>query len=133
MRWFQSSGPLQYSRTDDGGYRLVLAVDPGIVSLYRALIPKYHNVQKQAYPPHISIVRHETPNEHWGKYENEVVEFTYGNHIYHDEVYWWLNAYSNRLEEIRLELGLPVDSPYTRPPDGMKRTFHITLGNTKRS
>jgi hypothetical protein len=42
-----------------------------------------------------------------------------------------LNVFSVRLEEIRAELGLPVDAPFHQPPVGFKKTFHITIGNLK--
>ena len=85
------------------------------------------------YDAHISVVRKEEPIhvEYWGRYEGQEVEFRYGHKIYHGEVYWWLNCWCERLEEIRLELGLPVDSPYTRPPDGFAKTFHTTVANSK--
>lgn len=132
MLLYKSAGPLRYE-TGNAGVKLIVEVDPGIVSLYRALIPKYHKTNPQMYKPHISVVRKEVPPnmEHWGKYEGEIIEFEYSPHVHHGQVYWWLNCWSKRLEEIRQELGLPVDSPYTRPPDGMAKTFHCTIGNTK--
>ena len=41
-----------------------------------------------------------------------------------DGVYYWLNVYSTRLEDIREELGLK------RLP-GSFEAFHITIGNNK--
>lgn len=133
MNLYTSRGPLRYSTDNNGLCKLNVSVDPGIVSLYLALLPKYVKLNKQMYPPHISVVRRETPPnmEFWGRYEGEEVEFTYTNHVYNGTVYWWLNAFSKRLEDIRVELGLPVSSEYTRPPDGWTKCFHITLGNFK--
>ena len=115
------------------GHKLNVMVDPGIVSYYRSLIPKYVHLNPQAFAPHISVVRRETPvnMDFWGKYEGEEVKFAYGNVVHHGKVYYWLNAFSERLEEIRLELGLPVSTEYTRPPDSYTKVFHITIGNTK--
>ena len=128
----KSKGKLHYSHAGDAGFKLIVEVDPGIASLYRALIPPYIQLNPQRYAAHISVVRHEhTINEHWGKYEGEEIDFEYDTHIHHGKVYWWLNAFSTRLEEIRIELGLPVSSEYTRPPDSYLKVFHITLGNTK--
>lgn len=131
---YKSSGKLRYSHHEGAvGFKLILEVDPGIASLYRALIPKHVGLNHTRYDPHISVVRREqTVNmDYWGKYEGEEVEFEYDTEVHHGKVYWWLNAFSTRLEEIRVELGLPISSEYTRPPDGYEKVFHITLGNTK--
>ncbi len=129
---FWSSGPLRYV-VDNSGHKLNVMVDPGVVDYYRSLVPPYIGLNKQAYPPHISVVRKETPPnlDLWGKYEGQEVRFAYSNVIHHGKVYYWLNAFSERLEEIRLELGLPVSTEYTRPPDGWTKCFHITIGNIK--
>jgi hypothetical protein len=127
MNLYKSTGILRY-----GHEKLIVEVDPGISAFYKSLIPKCYILNPQKYAPHISVVRHEQPNmENWGKYDGQPVEFFYSNIVHRGTVYWWLNAFSNRLEEIRLELGLPVSSPYTRPPDGFEKCFHITLGNSK--
>lgn len=126
---FKSDGILHYGST-----KLIVKVDPGIAYFYRSLIPKSIDIDPQKYKPHISVVRNETPvnMENWGKYENEKVEFSYSPIIHNGQVYWWINVFSIELEEIRLELGLPVSSQYTQPPDGFIKCFHITLGNCKR-
>ena len=130
----KSKGTLRYSYHEgDVGFKLILEVDPGITSFYCSLIPKHITLNPQRYAAHISVVRKEQSvnMNYWGLYEGQQVEFEYETYIYHGKVYWWLNAFSTRLEEIRLELGLPVTSEYTRPPDGFVKCFHITLGNTK--
>lgn len=133
MQLFKSSGPLRYRIGQDGGYSLRVEVDQGISDFYRSLIPKWIKTNSQMYPAHISVVRKEVPVnlEFWGKHEGEEVEFVYSNEIHHGTVYWWLNAFSKRLEEVRIELGLPVSSQYTRPPDSWIKCFHITIGNMK--
>lgn len=130
MNLFTSTGTLRYGKTVN---YLVLDVDQGIVNYYRALMPKWIKTNSQLYPAHISVVRKEDAinKEFWGKYEGELVNFSYSNIIHNGQVYYWLNAWSKRLEDIRLELGLQVDSPYTKPPDGLEKTFHITIGNVK--
>ena len=84
------------------------------------------------YPSHISVVRKEVPKNMlaWRKYQGQEIAFEYDSVIYNDETYYWLNAYSSALENIRLELGLESLSKYTKSPDG-KHKFHITIGNTK--
>jgi len=44
----------------------------------------------------------------WGRCENKLIE--YEPFPYYDGTYWWLNCYSEYLEEIRKELGLIVYS-----------------------
>lgn len=128
MDLYTSTGTLRYGYTN-----LVLDVDQGIVDYYRALMPKSISTQRQMYPAHISVVRKEIPPnmQFWGKYAGEQIEFQYSNVIHYGTVYYWLNAWCKRLEEIRQELGLPIDSPYTKPPDGFEKTYHITIGNVK--
>lgn len=67
---------------------------------------------------------------YWNLYENKEINFSYEGIICNDEVYYWLGAYSEDLEKIRVELGLSNISPITQPPDRGYR-FHITIGNTK--
>lgn len=128
MDLFTSTGTLRYGYTN-----LVLDVDQGIVDFYRAMLPKWIRTNRQMYPAHISVVRKEVPPnmQFWGKYAGEQIEFQYSNIIHNGTMYYWLNAWCKRLEEIRQELGLPVDSPYTRPPADFAKTFHITIGNIK--
>jgi len=129
---FWSSGLLRYV-IDRSGYKVNVMVDPGIVNYYRSLVPRYINLNPQAFPPHISVVRKEMPPnlDLWGKHEGEEIKFAYSNIVHHGKVYYWLNAFSQRLEEIRLELGLPVSTQYTRPPETYTKCWHITQGNTK--
>lgn len=125
---FTSVGFLHYEEN-----KAIVEVDQGIVDFYRFLIPKYYYAKPQKYKAHISVVRKETPPnmQCWGKYEGEQIEFHYSNIIHYDNVYFWLNAFCKRLEEIRLELGLPVSSPYTLPPAGFDKCFHISVANCK--
>lgn len=134
---YQSKGALRYGVDNNGIPKLTVDVDPGIVELYRALIPPWlPKLNRQMYPPHISVVRKEPviPNRNkWGAYEGYEVEFSYSPIVHSGTTYWWLNAFSKKLEDIRLELGLNVSSPYTLPPEGFDKCFHITLGNLKDS
>lgn len=130
----KSKGELHYSYHEGYGYKLVLSVDPGIVKFYRSLIPKYMKFNPQRHDPHISVVRHELPlNPYaWEKYEKEIIEFEYSSYIHEGTMYFWLNAFSSRLEDIREELGLPITSIYDKyVPPGYNKIFHFTLGNKK--
>jgi hypothetical protein len=133
---FSSIGTLHYDpkRQEGGFYKLTAAIDPEITRYYRALVPRSVRLNPQLYAPHISVVRREVPPkmENWKKHEGEEIEFFYDGYIHNDETYFWLNIFCVSLEEIRTELGLPVSSPYTLPPDGFNKCFHSTIGNTKR-
>jgi hypothetical protein len=130
---FKSIGILKYAIVDlDPPYKLSLEIDKNISRYYFSLIPKHIRLQSQMYAPHISVVRKETPInlDVWGKYDGEEIEFEYDNYVYNDNTYYWLNVFSDRLEKIRVELGLPVVSGITKSPDG-KHKFHTTIGNIK--
>lgn len=128
-RWYPSSGALRYS-SEDGSYKLIVTVDPGIVALARALTPVKLNTTR--YEAHVSVVRHEIPPklDVWGKHEGVIIPFEYCPIVYNDEKYYWLQVLSPELVKIRLELGLPASSLKSRPPDGTE-VFHTTIGNTK--
>jgi hypothetical protein len=135
MRLYKGKGVLRYFQEENipNQYKLIVLTDQGIADFYRSLIPKYIYIKPQFYPAHISVVRKETPIniDFWGKYEDEEINFEYSNEIKNGTVYWWINVFSKRLEEIRLELGLSIKEEYTMPPYGYKKTFHMTLGNVK--
>ena len=134
MTLYKSSGILKYSIASYG-YKLVMEIDKQISEYYRSLMPKYIKTNRQMYAPHVSVVRKEIPVnlQYWGKYEGEEVDFYYDNTVHYGKVYCWLNVFCKRLEEIRTELGLSVDSPYTLPPEetGCVKCFHTTIGNFK--
>ncbi len=121
---FQSEGILEYGP----GLRAVVWVDVEIARYYRSLIPKAKGVRPSMYKPHITVVRMdlETPKnlEKWNVYAGERVPFIYENEIKSDGTYYWINVYSERIEDIREELGLNIFRL------GYRR-YHITLGNTK--
>ena len=131
---YQSTGILHYAeRKGDDTCNLRVVIDPDICMYYRALVPKWIVTRRQAYAPHISVVRKVIPPnlEHWGKYEGEEIEFSYSNIVHFSPTYMWLNCFSVRLEEIRRELGLSVHDEYTLPPAGFLKCFHSTIANFK--
>jgi hypothetical protein len=129
---YNSIGTLRY-----GYSHLILDIDPEITRYYRSFLPKSLYVKLPLYPAHVSIVRKESSlflekvSHLWGKYEGEKVEYVYSPLIHNRGVYFWLNAFSIRLEEIREELGLPLISYYKDIPERYKHTFHSTMGNIK--
>ena len=127
---FTSSGYLDYS-IREGLYRLVVLVDEELHRFYRSLIPPQYVCRRPKYPPHITVVRRETPlTDSWGLSHGMEVSFEYDSFIHRGHSYWWLNCYSEELNRLRVELGLPHSCSLTRPPDGTE-CFHSTLGNEK--
>lgn len=128
---YKSIGYLNYHHS----YWLTLEVDQGIADFYRALIPKYMYPQQQKYPAHITIIRpeRELPKNlgFWGKYHKQSVEFYYDPEIIVGQKFFWLNAFSTRLEEVRGELGLPIVDGYREAPEGFNKFFHLTVANRK--
>lgn len=130
MKIFVSSGKLIYSENPD---KLILEVDQGLSDFYFSMVPKCVGLKKQYYPAHISVVRNViVPNKaFWKKYEGNIINFTYEDYIYNDELYYWLHVFSSELEDIRKELGLKPSGDVTLSPDG-RHKFHITIGNLKK-
>ena len=128
---YESVGTLRYS----GDWRLAVEVEQDIADYYRSLIPKWLPTNRPRWPAHITVVREEkerpTKTEAWGKYDGHPIKFWYSPFIHSGKVYYWLNAFSSQLEDIRVELGLPVRSQYTLPPEGFAKCFHITIANQK--
>lgn len=125
MVTYRSVGILSYGP----GYKASVLVDPGIAEFYRSLIPKWEPVALQLYAPHITVVRSkfETPTAGiWGAREGEKVEFSYEPVIYCDWFYFWLDAHSEQICQIREEMGLP-------PCRYGRDRHHISLGNVKDS
>lgn len=134
IKLFPCEGFLHYNHIEGYGYKLIVNLDQSVVDFYRKLIPKYYYASPQRYNAHISVVRKEVPQDlsNWGKREGESIPFFYSNYIHHGTVYFWLNAFSKELEELRRELGLEVDRhPNCNPPDGFIKCFHISLANCK--
>lgn len=128
---FTSTGTL-VSSIEQGNFKLIVEVDPEISNYYRSLIPEYYRVNRQRYAPHISVIRDEPILylEKWESLQRKVVTFWYHDVIHNDETYFWLEANSWELQDIRVKLGLTSTSRITRSPDG-RHAFHITLGNLK--
>lgn len=124
---YKSSGTLTYGP----GIRAAITIDPEIAKYYRKLTPKYCDVKSPMYAPHITVVRtgiENPPNQTvWGKYEGYIVEFDYDSEVRTDGTYFYLRAWSDRIGDIRVELGLPR----YRFNDLEYSAYHITIGNCK--
>jgi len=128
---YPSTGRLRYH--DE--FRLIVEIDQQLVDYYRSLIPQWLVAQRTRYPAHITVVRQgkELPVhlEYWGKHDGQLVTFYYCPLIQMGKVYFWLNIFCCELEEVRLELGLPVVSQFGLPPEGFRKYFHTTIANLK--
>jgi hypothetical protein len=126
---WDSVGRLEYGP----GLRAVVWVEQDISDLYRKLIPKYYYAQPQLYPAHITVVRLrlETAKnmEVWNKYNGELVPFSYDSSIRFDGTYFYLNVQSERIGDIREELGLPRFRFGDLGAD--KRCYHVSIANVK--
>lgn len=128
---FQSTGKLLYDPHKNGkrfikpsDWWMILKTDEGIVEYYKYWIQRQFDVKFEMtiWGSHISVNRgFKPPNqEFWNKYAGEQIEFTYTNRIYRaNDLFFCVDAYSSRLEAIRLELGLSK-----QPNFG----FHLTIG-----
>jgi len=109
--------------------RAVVRIDQEIVDYYYSLIPKAKYAKRQMYPAHITVVRippiEVIKNEEaWGKYEGEKISFIYNGEIKFESPYFFIEAWSERIGDIREELGLPrFRQSFT--------SYHITVGNVK--
>jgi len=86
------------------------------------------------YPAHITVVRtgKETVCDSlWGYGEGMEVTFSYSPYIWIGKRYIWLDAYSEDLKDVRVNMGL---SPLRMPHPSMteaRQCFHITIANMK--
>jgi hypothetical protein len=123
---YKSTGSLIYdphARIKAAPYWCILRCDEGIIDYYKYWIRRHFDVkfEKTVWGSHISVNRGvQPPNKKlWGKHKGEVVSFTYTNRIYRvNNWFYCVDAYSQRLEEIRTELGLAKTPPYG---------FHLTI------
>lgn len=104
----------------------VAYIDQGIVDFYFSLIPKARYVARQRWPAHVTVIRKD--KERFTKkikqYDGCEVEIKYNPTIVYQEPYYFLDAWSDELGEIRESVGLPK---YREPYN----SYHITLGNVK--
>jgi hypothetical protein len=111
--------------------KVIVVVDEGLASFYRAMVPKAWPVKPGRYAPHITVARAEPISDKWMQYSGTRLHFEYDNILQNNgSVYWWLNVYCPALNVLRVHCGLPMFSEKSRPPDGSDH-FHITVGNTK--
>ena len=124
------SGIIKYDSID---YKVYVDLDDDIARYYREMIPKHLTKPKpQRYKTHITIVRNEKiiNMDNWLRYDGLEVNFKYNPIEKNNGIYFWLDVYSDKLEQLRTELGLQKSSEFSRPPSD-EECFHITIGNLK--
>ena len=115
---YKSYGYLQYR-----GNSCVLVIDKEIVNYYYSLIPRYKRANRQAYCPHITVVRKFEEPKNFVQIV-KTLQFSYSGDIYYDETYFYLESWSEDISLLREYYGLkPFRLNYN--------SYHITLGNTK--
>lgn len=109
---------------------LIVKVNDEICEYYRNLIHIQNRslrLNPSKHGAHITVIagKHEKPDasyQHlWGKYEGNIIEFSYNREIQSNGQYFWLNVVCPKFEEIRSELGLNPTIPIP---------WHLTVGNT---
>lgn len=102
-------------------------VDKGLGDYYYALCPKYWYLQRPKTPPHITVVRKdiEIPSyDNWGFHDGDEIYFNYEPIVWRDELYAWIDVYSDEIGNLREVLGLPrIRKGFT--------CYHLTIGNFK--
>ena len=122
--WYSSHGYLSYSNS-----WIVLKCGQGIIDYYKYWIEfkKNFKINKPLHGSHITVVagKYEDVSFHkyWRKYDGQVVKFEYDGCIKSDGSYFWAEVKSEKLEEIRRELGL-ASTP--------KWPFHLTIGSLRK-
>jgi hypothetical protein len=122
----ESFGHLSY---DMESGRVVLKIAQDLADYYRALIPPQYKTYRQGWAAHITVVRPEfdVPKKFDSLDASEKIEFIYSPNLESGRGFYWINAWSKRLESIREELGLINVSKYLLIPSGYNKTFHCTV------
>lgn len=132
MEWLKGYGWLEYNPTrreikkiraaDD--WWLTLTIPGDVCKYYVWWMQKEKGISLQlpVWRPHITILNGRKPvsvdKQHlWKKYQGEKINFEYQPNIEQNWKFWSLPVRSNRIHEIRKELGVDDDFP-----------FHITVG-----
>lgn len=106
--------------------------DPAIGNYYFSLLPRYlkiQGLQRPQNPAHITVARRNIEKpcyDNWKYRDGEEIEFQYDGMLWRDELYVWLDVWSDEIAEIREKLGLPR----------IRETFecyHLTIANFKNS
>jgi len=131
--WIKGTGKLIYnperpgmrkSRQHDEWF-LAVNVDPQIAEYYRWWVYKRFMLQLQhtAWHPHVTVLdgrRSVKPQnrKNWEKHSGEIIHFEYSPNIEQHWKFWCLPVKSERLQEIKRELGF----------NDAESKLHVTIG-----
>lgn len=108
--------------------KIVATIDRGIGDYYYSLIPLSFVARKPLYGNKITVVRSfpiETFDYEKGmEFDKKTVEIEYDGCIQYQQPYFYLDCWSQDIQDIRKSLGLPVYR------NGFS-SYHITIGNVK--
>lgn len=144
MQLLKGTGVLVYdphrpgmkSKTD---WWIVVNTDSEICRYYRWWVYRRYmlELQKPSWGAHVSVLRGGKPAADkmhlWKKHQGEKIEFVYEPVVYHSgdtprgdhpDVFWYVDVWSERLNEIRAELG------FTNEFQGKPIKYHLTVGRT---
>jgi hypothetical protein len=79
-------------------------------------------VTGSAWGSHVSVVKNEIPPniKYWKAYQNKKIYFEYDpQYLNSNKKHWWIKVFSKELDDIREELGLPIEP---------NSPLHITIG-----
>ena len=133
---YECKGILSYepkrNKKQDSTWWLIVDLDKEITRYYRWWVKRELGVilHEPSWNAHVSVVKGEVPPivSAWSKYQGEEVDFRIKHEVRQSgdttgwdrpEHYWFVNIFSQRLSDIRQELGfVPKDK------------YHITIGRT---
>lgn len=131
MKLYESKATIKYGPD----LQIVALIDESICQYYRSLIPKYYYPKPPLHKPHITIVRlkKEIPInlDCWNKYEGKEIYFSYCPLINFSGKYFWLDAQSQEIGDIREELGLTRFRDDKSHQGWAFNSYHITIANIK--
>lgn len=128
--------PGMKSKTD---WWIVVNTDSEICRYYRWWVYRRYmlELQQPSWGAHVSVLRGGKPEPDkmhlWKKYQGEKIDFEYSYNVRHSgdttggdrpDVFWFVDVWSNRLNEIRDELGFTLEFA------GKPIKYHITVGRT---
>ena len=122
---YKSTGTLRYFTTDGGSRWIRLMCCGDLARYYRTQI---HDsaLMLPMWGPHITVCNGRWEkikpdfDRYWRKYDKKRIDFTYEGKVQYDSPFYFLFCFSERLGDIREELGLSRIFA--------KRPLHFTLG-----
>lgn len=144
MQLLKGNGVLVYDPHRPGlktktDWWIVVNTDSEICRYYRWWVWRRYmiDLKQPSWGAHVSVLRGGKPQPDkmhlWKKYQGEKIEFDYSPNVRQQgdttegvgpNHFWFVDVWSERLGEIRKELG------FTTKFDGKKIKYHMTIGRT---